>query len=76
MSNSADKPTPFYERDLRRAMAHVRHAFHLVQALGDLIEDDFGNVEVQESLRAAYEDVKEFGRCQFGMEFGRKGARQ
>jgi hypothetical protein len=69
------KPTPFYERDLRRALCHLRAAFEIVRGLGELTEDDFANTDVQESIKDAYSDVKEFGVHQFGIEFKGKGVR-
>ena len=62
------------EERIRKALAHVRRAHHLVEPLSDLIDDDVGNVVVQEEIKATYYAIRDYGYYQFGVDFEAPGA--
>ncbi len=69
---SDDNKADVCERNIRRALRHIRRAYDLVACLDDLTADQVGSVVVQEGIKAAFYAVKEYGACQFNVVTGRK----
>jgi hypothetical protein len=61
---------------MRKALAHVRRAYHLWEPMTDYSGDWIAHAELKESFRALIFGLKERSECQLGLTVGKRVTRE